>query len=145
MVFERRRVVRFSECDPAGIVFYGRYFEMLSALMEDWFNQGLGAPFADWHLRQGIGTPTARFEVDFHKPSRLDDELILRLTVLSLGDSSCRLRVEIMCGEERRVTVIQTIVYVGLEPMRSLPWPQEVRAAMMTFAIDPEDSSERPA
>ena len=45
-VFQREQVVRFGHCDPAGIVFFPRYFEMLNELVEDWFAQALGLPFA---------------------------------------------------------------------------------------------------
>ena len=34
--FERERLVRFSDCDPAGIVFYPQYFVMFNGLVEDW-------------------------------------------------------------------------------------------------------------
>ena len=33
-IFERNKRVRFAHCDPAGIVFYPRYFEMLNELVE---------------------------------------------------------------------------------------------------------------
>ena len=39
-------LVRFSHCDPAGIVFYPQYFIMFNGLVEDWFNQGLGLNYA---------------------------------------------------------------------------------------------------
>jgi 4-hydroxybenzoyl-CoA thioesterase len=41
--FRRPRLIRFSDCDPAGIVFYPQYFVMLNGLVEDWVNEGLGA------------------------------------------------------------------------------------------------------
>ena len=40
--FRRERLIRFSDCDPAGIVFYPQYFVMFNGLVEDWVNDGLG-------------------------------------------------------------------------------------------------------
>ena len=37
--------VRFRHCDPAGIVFYPRYFEMINDFVEEWFDKGMGLPF----------------------------------------------------------------------------------------------------
>ena len=33
--------VRFQHTDPAGIVFYPRYFEMINQVIEDWFAEKL--------------------------------------------------------------------------------------------------------
>ena len=35
--FATEILVRFQHCDPAGIVFYPRYFEMISQSVEEWF------------------------------------------------------------------------------------------------------------
>ena len=36
--------VRFSHCDPAGIVYFPRYFDMINGVVEDWFAGTLGLP-----------------------------------------------------------------------------------------------------
>jgi 4-hydroxybenzoyl-CoA thioesterase len=33
--------IRFQHTDPAGIVFYPRYFEILGQIIEDWFSHDL--------------------------------------------------------------------------------------------------------
>jgi 4-hydroxybenzoyl-CoA thioesterase len=32
--YQREVLVRFAHCDPAGIVFYARYFEMINGVVE---------------------------------------------------------------------------------------------------------------
>ena len=51
--------VLFRHCDPAGIVFYPRYFEMVNDLVEEWFDRGMGLPFHTLHVQRQVGTPTA--------------------------------------------------------------------------------------
>ena len=34
-------LVQFAHCDPAGIVFYARYFEIINEVVEDWFEDAL--------------------------------------------------------------------------------------------------------
>ena len=40
--FTRSVTVRFSHCDPAGIVYFPHYFDMFNGLIEDWYGQELG-------------------------------------------------------------------------------------------------------
>ncbi len=35
--FEATRVLRFGDCDPAGIAYYPRYFDLLNGVVEDWW------------------------------------------------------------------------------------------------------------
>ena len=44
--FERPVRIRFSHCDPAGIVFFPQYLVMSNALVEDWFNEALDIDYA---------------------------------------------------------------------------------------------------
>ena len=37
--FTRSVPVRFSHCDPAGIVYFPHYFDMFNGLIEDWYTQ----------------------------------------------------------------------------------------------------------
>ncbi len=41
--FSRPHRIRFSECDPAGIVFYPQYFVLFNDLLEAWVDQLLPA------------------------------------------------------------------------------------------------------
>ena len=40
--YQREVLVRFAHCDPAGIVFYARYFEMINGVVEDWVREEPG-------------------------------------------------------------------------------------------------------
>ena len=72
-LFRRERVVHFSDCDPAGIVFYPQYFVMLNSHIEDWFTEGLGVDYYALVAERRIGLPTVRLEVDFVAVSRMGD------------------------------------------------------------------------
>jgi 4-hydroxybenzoyl-CoA thioesterase len=83
--------VRFAHCDTAGIVFYPRYFEMFSGVVEDWCADGLGVSFRELHLEQGLGLPTVHIETDFAAPSQLVVCFIIGRTNKSDG-FSCQAR-----------------------------------------------------
>ena len=76
MAFVFPQKVRFQHCDPAGIVFYPRYFEMLNATIEEWFATRLGLSFAEIHGPMGMGVPTAAHQTPTSTaPSRLGERL----------------------------------------------------------------------
>ena len=80
-LFEFQHPVLFQHCDPAGIVFYPRYFEMVNACVETWFDQEIGVSFNQMHLQLGLSVPTVLTETKFHAPSHFCDHLIFQLKI----------------------------------------------------------------
>lgn len=133
-VFERVELVRFGHCDPAGIVFYPRYFEMLNAVVEDWFTQGLGVDYAQLLGPRRIGMPSVRLSADFKRVSRMGDRLTQRVAIAKLGRSSLGLTIHFDgdCGSEDgcRVAFEQVLVCTSLETHKAQPFPQDLRDAL---------------
>lgn len=118
--------VRFQHCDPAGIVFYPRYFEMINAVVEDWF-AAMGMPFARMHGAEGAGVPTVAVSAEFPAASRLGDVLDFTLTVARLGRTSAELRIEARCGDELRLRARPVLVWIDAQRMQARPWPEALR------------------
>lgn len=121
-LFEFQHPVLFQHCDPAGIVFYPRYFEMINACVETWFEQEVGVPFNQMHLQLGLSVPTASTETKFHAPSHLGDQLIFRLKIDKLGTSSLLLHITVLCEAQVRLTNETTLVLVEQKSGRPTPW-----------------------
>ncbi len=132
-MFEREELIRFAHCDPAGIVFYPQYFVLLNGLVEDWFTDGLGVDSAELVTVRKMGTPTARMDCTFSRPSRLGDRLVLGLTVTKIGNSAIDLEVQGRVGDEIRLKARQTLVMCCLETMKSVPIPAEIRAGLARY------------
>uniref|UniRef100_A0ABX1N5D6 Acyl-CoA thioesterase n=2 Tax=Aromatoleum buckelii TaxID=200254 RepID=A0ABX1N5D6_9RHOO len=135
-MFEREELIRFAHCDPAGIVFYPQYFVLLNGLVEDWFTDGLGVDSAELVTVRKMGTPTARMDCTFSRPSRLGDRLVLGLTVTKIGNSAIDLEVQGRVGDEIRLKARQTLVMCCLETMKSVPIPPEIRAGLARYCRD---------
>ncbi len=131
--YTRERRIRFSDCDPAGIVFYPQYFVMLNGLVEDWIDQGLGIDYANLVLGRGVGLPTVHLEADFKAVSRLGDAVRLQLAVERLGTRSLTLQLRCV-GRERdddlRMSLRQVIVTTSLESHGAIPIPADLREAI---------------
>jgi 4-hydroxybenzoyl-CoA thioesterase len=137
-VFEHRRAIRFADMDPAGIVFYPRYFEMINETVEAWFREALGRGFDEMILKERFGVPLARIEVDFKTPGGLDDELVFRLTVERIGGASAALRIRALCGDEVRFEARLTIVYLDIDAHKPTPIPDALRARMTDYLEEVE-------
>ncbi len=137
--FRRPRLIRFSDCDPAGIVFYPQYFVMLNGLVEDWVNEGLGLSYHGLVAQRRIGLPTVKLDVDFRAVSRMGDQVVLGLCVQRLGSRSMTLAVRCFGAQtgEVRMQMTQVIVTTSLETHRSVAIPDDMRAAILRNAPAP--------
>ena len=124
MHFSYSQKVLFKHCDPAGIVFYPRFFEMINDAVEALFSDALDWPFEDMHPRAGV--PTAAFNVRFRKPCRHGDQLTLCLTLTRLGRTSLSLTTHVMRSDALCLDAEQTLVCIDGEG-RPAAWPAKVR------------------
>jgi len=131
MTFATTVKVRFADVDPAGIVFYPRYFEMLNGAVEDWFAQDLGLDFKAMHLGRKIGVPTVKLEATFLAPSELGDILTITVTPQEIGRSSCAVSI-LFSGDGRdRLRANVVLVCMDLTTQRAIEWPPALRERMM--------------
>ena len=133
MIYTRIMPVEFNHCDPAGIVFYPRYFEMTNSLVENFFADVVGHSYATM-MAAGQGVPTARLEVNFKMPSRLGDKLEWALQVTRVGGSSVGLVATAM--ENNAVRLIADLTLVWVEGGKPTGWPAAIRAKLTEFQGD---------
>lgn len=127
MTFSSTQKVRFGHVDAAGIVFYPRYFEMLNAAVEDYFEQVIETDFKSIHLDRGLGIPTVKLDSEFMAPSRLGDLLDFHVDVARVGRSSAELAIEVRCSDELRFRSTVVLVCMDLKTGHSFPWPDDIR------------------
>ncbi|MEH6446462.1 MAG: thioesterase family protein [Oceanospirillaceae bacterium] len=134
-VYRIQQRVLFQHCDPAGIVFYPRYFEMINATVEQWFADELDYSFAKMHLTEKVGVPTAAISTNFQAPSFLEDRLEFSLTVIKIGTKSVDIAIQVHCKEQLRLTTELTLVFVSLVQAtpKSIPWDERLRQKMQSY------------
>jgi 4-hydroxybenzoyl-CoA thioesterase len=126
MAFTLSQKVLFKHCDPAGIVFYPRYFEMMNDCVEAFFTE-IGWPFETLHETGSV--PTAQIETRFAAPSRHGDHLTLTMWILSVGRTSASYLMHATCEGEIRFETRATLVFVG-EDGGATPWPPEIKSKL---------------
>ena len=134
MIFTTDLRIRFAHCDPAGIVFYPRYFEMINGVVEDWCAQGLGYSFHEMHVVCSLGLPTVRLETDFVKVSKLGETLRAELSVTQLGGASLELALRLVGPDgDLRVKVKLVLVMMDLKKHRAVAIPPALRERMQDY------------
>ncbi|MEX1367466.1 MAG: thioesterase family protein [Nannocystaceae bacterium] len=139
--------VSWGDCDPAGIVYFPRFFEKFHEAMEQWFGAELSLPYDELINGRRLGLPSVHTEADFRAPCHFGDELVVELRVLSLGRSSVELGYRVLAASDAeagpRLTGRTVCVLMDLDPQRpthrrALPWPAELRARIEGFGVQPE-------
>lgn len=134
--FEARILVRFSDCDPAGIAFYPRLLEMFNNLVEDWCREGLNFSFDDIVIKRGWGLPTVHLEADFLAPCCLGEVLTARLFVRGIGTSSIKADIGLSGPEgSDRVRGSVVLVLMDRQSGRAMALPDALRQSISSFVV----------
>ena len=132
-LFVNRRVVRieWGDCDPAGIVWYPRYFEMFDASTAHLF-EAAGFPKQEVRRRFGIvGWPMLDTRAKFAIPSKFGDDITIESSIATFGRSSFDVEHRVLRGQDLAIEAWEKRVWVGPHPddperIKSAPIPQEV-------------------
>lgn len=127
-VFRFAQPIRFSHCDPAGVLYFPHLFDFVNAAMEDWFAQRLGLPFHVLHLELRRGNPVLRTRCEFVAPCRFGETLALDLEPLAVGRSSIEARLSGSVAGAPRLRVRHKTALMSLQTMRAVELPEELRA-----------------
>ncbi len=121
--------VAFSDTDAQGVVYYGRYLPYFDLAR------------TEYHRRLGeVGVNRAEFvmrasTVEYHAPARFDDLLEVFVRISRVGTTSvtydyATYKLEADEQESLMVTATQTIVLIDHDDRRTLPVPDDFRAAV---------------
>ncbi|HZM32919.1 MAG TPA: thioesterase family protein [Burkholderiales bacterium] len=131
--FSTERLIRFSHCDPAGIVFFVNFFEMISGIVEDWFREAVGLPFQEMHLERRVGFPIVNTGCQFFRPCHLGDTLVLDLRIARLGRSSIDFDIRGRVAGDEKFRARHKVAMVSLETFRPIAIPDDMRAKMLDY------------
>jgi 4-hydroxybenzoyl-CoA thioesterase len=127
-MFRFEQPIRFSHCDPAGVLYFPHVFDFVNAAMEDWFAQRLGLPFHVLHLELRRGNPVVRTHCEFIRPCRFGERLALDLEPVRVGASSIETRMAGTVGGAPRFHARHKTAMMSMDTMRAIELPEEVRS-----------------
>ena len=124
--------VEWGDCDPAGIVYYPRFFEMFDSCTSALF-ESAGLRKQEMLAKYGLaGIPMVETSARFFVPSSFGDTVTVESRILDWGNSSFRVEHKLFRGEvlaaeglEKRVWTVRA--EPGSKKLRSRKIPQEVK------------------
>ena len=133
MAFNYLQKIRFSHCDPAGVLYFPHVFEFLNDTVEDWFEKCLGMPFNAFHMEHGFGNPVVRTECEFLRPCRFGEELTFEFAPTHIGRSSMEFRILVRGLGEERMRLRHRTAMISMETFRPMAIPDALRARAESF------------
>lgn len=126
--------VEWGDCDPAGIVFYPRYFAMFDHSTTTLISAATGLSKYDLLKKYDFtGYPMVDTRARFFIPSRFGDDILIVSEFTKLGRSSFEVTHKIMKDGALAVECNETRVWVGRDPqdpakIKAKPIPDELAA-----------------
>ena len=95
--------VRWADCDPAGVVYTGKFAEYLLIAVNYFFDELGGGSYSQWVKSLQVDTPCKGMDLEFHGALWPEDEFEMRCTVAQIREHSYDLRVEAAQQDGRRI------------------------------------------
>jgi 4-hydroxybenzoyl-CoA thioesterase len=137
MLINSREVrIVWGDCDPAGIVFYPRYFEMFDESTTKLFERALGMTKYQFIQHFAFaGYPMVDTRARFLLPNRFGDDVVIETTVAKFGRSSFDVLHRILKNGELSVEGFETRVWAVRDPadpsrIKSQAIPRDVIARL---------------
>lgn len=134
-IYAVTRKIRFSETDPAGIVFYPEFFRMFNDVFEDWMEDVIGVDFPLQFMQLQRMFPLVHVEVDFKQPRVIGQRLKLVFVLTGLGRSTIRYSVIGIDGDDSAEILRGRFVncIASKATLKSIPLPDDMRPAMDAY------------
>ncbi len=128
--------VRWSDCDPLGIIYYGTYIRFFESAEHELFRQA-GLPYEFMRVQRQVQLPRKAFAVEFHSPAQMDELMEIRVGVSRLGTSSITMRFEVYRAVDlvHRASATLTVVCVEKESITKRVLPDFVKDALSPYLI----------
>jgi len=130
----RNTRVEWGDCDPAGIIFYPRYFEIFDGSTTALIERALGMKKIEYLKAYGFaGHPVVEARARFRVATRFGDEVSIASALVECGRSSFKVEHRLSRDGTLVVEGFETRVWVSRDAndptrVRSQPMPAEVLA-----------------
>ncbi len=135
--FSRDLIIEWGDCDPAGIVFYPRYFAMFNASTDLMVANAGGEVGALFERHGAVGWPMVDTQAIFKLPARFGEQVRIVSHVTEVNESNFAIRHELIKSDGRlAVTGIDKRVWAIRHPdrpgeLKSAAIPKELRRMLL--------------
>ncbi|MCK5892706.1 MAG: thioesterase family protein [Aeromicrobium sp.] len=127
--FVHRLRVRYSECDPQGIVFNANYVTYVDVALTELWREAFGS-YEQGVAEHGVDLVVGSVTIDFRSSARPDDLIDVGLSLVSIGTTSITSKIEIRREGELLVEGSIRHVCVDATSMAKAAVPDATRAVL---------------
>jgi len=124
--------IEWCDCDPAGIIFYPRYFEIFDTGTTALIERALGMnKIAYLKAYDFVGHPVVETRARFRQPTRFGDEVTIESRIAACGRSSFKVEHRLTLDGALAAEGFETRVWAGRDPTD----PQRIRSQPIPAAV----------
>lgn len=130
--FKHPMRVRWAEVDAQQVVFNGHYLTYFDVAFTEYL-RALDLAYPNGLKQYNCDLYVRKTTIEYHAPARFDDEIIVHVRTLRLGNSSITIQMEITCGQRHLIS--GTLVYVNVDDQTQVPKrvPQGLREVFTRY------------
>ena len=117
--------VYFEDTDAGGIVYHAQYLHFLERARTEWL-RNLGFNQSDLQ-KQDIIFVVRDMNIKWINPAKLDDELIVDVTIEKTKNASLIMQQTIFCGEIKKLSAQVTIACLNSKTMKPVAIPANIK------------------
>jgi tol-pal system-associated acyl-CoA thioesterase len=121
--------VYFENTDAGGVVYHGEYLKFLERARTEWLRH-LGFDHQALARNHRVVFVVTALAIDFARPARLDDNILVSVHLESLGKVRCVFSQEIRREDEVLVKAKVTVACVTAESLKPAEIPEALRRKM---------------
>ncbi len=133
-MFKTKRKINFYDCDPAGILFFARIYELCHSAYEELIsNFNLKEDY--WSNNEYV-VPILNSEAHYHQPIKYGETITIEITVIELKASSFELEYHCLNSKEEECTVVRTVhIFVDKASWKKCEMKKEIRDGLAKHKI----------
>jgi acyl-CoA thioester hydrolase len=117
--------VRYSETDQMGVVYHGNYAQYFEMGRVEWL-RNIGISYK-WMEENGIMLPVVSLTMNYKKPARYDDKLLVKTIFTKLSTVKIEFDYEIYNEQSELLTIASsTLVFVDMKTGRPTAPPNYI-------------------
>lgn len=124
--------VRYAETDQMGVVYHGNYTQYFEMGRVEWL-RNIGVSYK-WMEENGIMLPVVSLTMNYKKPARYDDKLLVKTIFKKLSTVKIEFDYEIYSEQQELLTIGNSIlVFVDMKTGRPIAPPNYIIALLEKF------------
>lgn len=127
--------VYYEDTDGGGVVYHANYLRFMERARTEWL-RSLGFEQTELRTRDGILFVVHDMQLQFRKPARFNDELVVKSSLRKVGRSLLQFRQVILRGDICMTEAIVDVVCIDAERFRPVSIPAMIRQTITAAALN---------